>query len=121
MKELLFEIGVEEIPSNLIPYGMKKMEELAVKLFKENRLEFEGVETYGTPRRLILYVPQLAEKQTAFSEEITGPPKKISFDESGKLTQAGFKFAQAQGVSPGSLKVKTTPKGEYLCVLKKKK
>ncbi|MBI3605822.1 MAG: glycine--tRNA ligase subunit beta [Nitrospirae bacterium] len=121
MKELLFEIGVEEIPSNLIPYGMKKMEELAVKLFKENRLEFEGVETYGTPRRLILYVPQLAEKQTPYSEEVTGPPKKISFDESGKLTQAGLKFAQAQGVSPGSLKVKTTPKGEYLCVLKKKK
>ncbi len=121
MKELLFEIGVEEIPSNLIAYGMKKMEELAGKLFKENRLEFGGIETYGTPRRLILYVPLLAEKQTSFSEEITGPPKKISYDESGKLTQAGFKFAQAQGVSPGSLKVKTTLKGEYLCVLKKKK
>ncbi|MHB8483537.1 MAG: glycine--tRNA ligase subunit beta [Nitrospiria bacterium] len=120
MKEFLFEIGVEEMPSNLILYGMKSLENFAGKMFKENRLDFEGIKTYGTPRRLILHIRKLADKQGKFSEEIIGPPKKISFDEAGNLTQAGMKFAQGQGVAIKDLKVKLTPKGEYLSAIRKK-
>jgi glycyl-tRNA synthetase beta chain len=120
MKEFLLEIGVEEIPSTLILYGMKVLENLAGKMFKENRLDFEGMKTYGTPRRLILHVQKVADKQSEFSEEIIGPPKKISFDEAGNLTQAGIKFAQGQGVAIKDLKVKMTPKGEYLSAIRKK-
>ena len=120
MKEFLFEIGVEEIPSNLISFGMKRMEELAGKFFAEFRLSHEGIKTYGTPRRLILHVAKLADKQAGSSEEITGPPKKISYDVQGNLTQAGIRFAEAQGVGIKELKIKITPKGEYLSVLKQK-
>jgi glycyl-tRNA synthetase beta chain len=120
MKEFLLEIGVEEIPSNMILYGMKALENLAGKMFRENRLDFEGMKTYGTPRRLILHIQKLADKQAEFSEEIIGPPKKISFDEAGNLTQTGIKFAQGQGVAIKDLKVKVTPKGEYLSAIRKK-
>jgi glycyl-tRNA synthetase beta chain len=120
MKEFFLEIGSEEIPSNLLPFGMKALEMLAGKMFKENRLEFEGMKTYGTPRRLILHVKKLADKQGEFLEEVIGPPKKIGYDESGNLTQAGIKFAQGQGVPIKELKVKLTPKGEYLSAIRKK-
>ncbi|MBI1824213.1 MAG: glycine--tRNA ligase subunit beta [Nitrospirae bacterium] len=120
MKEFLLEIGVEEIPSNLLPIGMKTLENIAGKMFKENRLEFEGMKSYGTPRRLILHVKKLADKQAEVSEEIVGPPKKISYDESGNLTQTGIKFAQGQGVAIKDLKVKVTAKGEYLSAIRKK-
>lgn len=119
-KEFLFEIGVEEIPSNLILYGMKALENLAGKMLKENRLDFEEMKTYGTPRRLILHIKKLADKQSEFSEEIIGPPKKISFDGEGNLSQTGIKFAQGQGVPIKDLFVKMTPKGEYLSAIRKK-
>ncbi|MFI5304148.1 MAG: glycine--tRNA ligase subunit beta [Nitrospiria bacterium] len=120
MKEFVLEIGVEEIPSNLILYGMKAMESVAGKLFKEYRIDFEGIKSYGTPRRLILHVPKLATMQAEFTEEIIGPPKKFSFDENGNPTETGLKFAQGQGLSVKDLKVKMTPKGEYLTALRKK-
>ena len=118
MKEFLLEIGVEEIPSRLISFGMKKMEESAIKFFNESRLNFEGIKTYGTPRRLILHVANLAENQAESSEEVIGPPKKISFDSQGNPTQACLKFAEAQGVAIKDLITKMTSKGEYLSVIK---
>jgi glycyl-tRNA synthetase beta chain len=120
MKELIVEIGVEEIPSGLILFGMKALESLSAKLFKESRLDYEGMKSYGTPRRLILHVAKLSERQSEYLEEVIGPPWKLAYDEKGKLTRAGTKFAEAHGVSVRDLKMKKTPKGEYLSAIRRK-
>ncbi|HXN07106.1 MAG TPA: glycine--tRNA ligase subunit beta [Nitrospiria bacterium] len=119
MKELIFEIGAEEIPSNLLSYGIKRLEEFARKYFADNRIEHEGLKTYGTPRRLILHVQRLADRQSERVEEVQGPPKKISFDPEGKPTQAAVKFAESQGVPLSELGFRTTPKGEYLTAVRR--
>ena len=118
--ELLFEIGTEEIPSDYLDNALADLGRLAENAFKEKRLGVrEKIMTYGTPRRLVLVGKGLAEKQEDAIEEITGPPKKAAFDESGKPTKAAIGFAQRHGVSVEDLQIQKTPKGEYLYVRKR--
>ncbi len=114
VRDLVFEIGCEEIPAGFLPPALKAMKQLAAGLFREAGLEFSGISTLGTPRRLTLYVADLAEKQADRSESILGPPKKIAFDEDGRPTKAALGFARSHGVSVEELKIKETPRGEYL-------
>lgn len=118
--ELLFEIGTEEIPSDYLDNALADLGRLAENAFKEKRLGVrEKIMTYGTPRRLLVIGKGLAEKQEDALEEITGPPKKAAFDESGKPTKAAIGFAQRHGVSVEDLQIQKTPKGEYLYVKKR--
>ena len=118
--ELLFEIGTEEIPSDYLDNALADLGRLAENAFKEKRLGVrEKIMTYGTPRRLVLVGKGLAEKQEDALDEITGPPKKAAFDESGKPTKAAIGFAQRHGVSVEDLQIQKTPKGEYLYVRKR--
>ena len=115
--ELVFEIGTEEIPSDYQNNALKDLRRLAESLFKENRLDFgDGLETYGTPRRLVLIGRAVAEKQDDALQEVTGPPKKAAFDQNGNPTKAALGFAKKQGLSVEELKILETPKGEYLYV-----
>jgi glycyl-tRNA synthetase beta chain len=115
--ELLLEIGTEEIPSNYLRNGLKELRRLAELYLRDNRIQIEGgLRTYGTPRRLVLVGRALADKQEDTVQEMTGPPKKIAFDEQGNPTNAAFGFAKRQGVSANELQVLETPKGEYVYV-----
>ncbi len=118
-KDLLFEIGTEEIPARFIAPALKDLARLAREELKRLGLSFEGLKTLGTPRRLTLYVAELAERQPDREEEVLGPPKKAAFDAQGRPTKAAEGFARKQGVSVEELQVKTTPKGEYVYVQKK--
>lgn len=121
MATLLFEIGTEEIPARFMSGAFEYMETFIQDKFKEYRIDFEKVRATGTPRRLVLFVEGVAEKQRDLEEEVIGPPAKVAFDATGKVTKAGEGFARAQGVSIEDLKVKQTPKGEYVYVVKKEK
>lgn len=118
-RELLLEVGTEEIPANFIGPALGKMKDLAISLFKEERLELGEVHCYATPRRLVFHVTDLSERQAAFSREVVGPSKSVSFDPTtGQPTKAAICFATGQGVDISDLKIKKTQKGEYVSIIK---
>lgn len=115
--ELLLEIGTEEIPSGYFENALREFRRLAHAYLKDNRIDISGdLYTYGTPRRLVLTGKAIFEKQKDIVNEITGPPKKVAFDNDHKPTKAAIGFAQRQGVSVEELECIKTPKGEYLYV-----
>jgi len=113
-KELLFEIGTEEIPSSYLPGALEGLKAAAERLFTGERLAFAGLRTLGTPRRLTLVVEELAERQADLRREVTGPPRSAAFDAEGKPTRAAEGFARAQGVPVEQLEVKRLDRGEYM-------
>jgi glycyl-tRNA synthetase beta chain len=120
-KELLLEIGTEEIPSLYLLPTVNKVEELAKKLFADNRISYGQLNVFVTPRRLILLVKDLADRQEGVASKVIGPPRKVSFDENGAPTNAAIGFAKNQGSSVKDLKIEKTEKGEYLCVVREEK
>lgn len=118
-RELLLEIGTEEIPANYIGLILDNMRNLAGSLLRDERLEFGEIHCYATPRRLILHVTDLSEMQEALSREVVGPSKSVSFDPTtGQPTKAAIGFANGQGVDISELKIKKTKKGEYVYIIK---
>jgi glycyl-tRNA synthetase beta chain len=116
-KEFLLEIGTEEIPSRFIDPALEKMKELFSALLASGRIASRGeLKAFGTPRRLILYAPDLDERQADSSREVTGPPKKVAFDADGRPTKAAIVFAGKNNVPVSALTVKATDKGEYVAV-----
>jgi glycyl-tRNA synthetase beta chain len=114
-KEFLLEIGTEEIPSRFIDPALEKMKELFAQLLASGRVGSSGViKAYGTPRRLVLHVPELDEQQADLSKEVLGPPKKIAFDADGRPTKAALVFAEKNNVAVDALGIKATDKGEYV-------
>ncbi|MBQ2245430.1 MAG: glycine--tRNA ligase subunit beta [Selenomonadales bacterium] len=105
-KDLLLEIGTEEIPARFIPGILAQMESLASTRLAELRLAFEAVEVYATPRRLTLCVKQVAEQQLDQTSENKGPSVKIAFDAEGNPSKAAQGFARGQKVDPKDLVVK---------------
>lgn len=113
-RDLLFEIGAEEIPASYIQPALDQMRSAAEAFLHEARLEHDGVRTEGTPRRLALMVKGLQERQADRSEEAQGPSAKAAFNPDGTPTQVGLGFAKGKGVDPSRLVVKPTPKGDYV-------
>jgi len=120
-KELLLEIGTEEIPSVYLNPAIGRVEELSKKIFTENRLSYEQIKVFGSPRRLVLLVENLSERQEGVVSKVMGPPKRVSFDDKGAPTQAAIGFAKNQGIKVEDLKIEKTEKGEYLCAIKEDK
>ncbi len=119
MRELLLEIGTEEIPAGFIPQALIDFEGLVRKELEANRIDFEGVKTFGTPRRLVLLIESISEKQRDEEVKKVGPSKQAAFDAKGNPTKAAIGFAKGQSVSVESLKLIQTEKGEYICAVKK--
>lgn len=118
-KELLLEIGTEEIPAGFIS---KALEEMALSIRRELRthgIVHGQVRTFGTPRRLVLLLRDVADKQQDVEREKLGPPLHMAFDVKGKPTKAAVGFAKGQGLGVEDLKVVERGKGEYLCAVKK--
>lgn len=118
-KTLLFEIGTEEIPARFMLGAFEYMKDFIKNKFEEHRIDYQDIDATGTPRRLVLLVKGVAERQKDMEQEILGPPARVAFDATGSVTKAGEGFAKAQGVSVEDLKIKETPKGEYVYVVKR--
>lgn len=112
--ELLLEIGTEELPAGYIAPALESLKDAAEASLKETRILFKKSETHGTPRRLVLRLTGVAEKQEDLVQEQQGPAKAVAFDEGGKPTKAAIGFARGRGVSVEDLAVKETPRGEYV-------
>jgi len=117
--ELFIEIGVEEIPSNVMAATLQRLKELAAERLKGRSIPSDPPKSYGTPRRLILHIPGVASRQETKTETITGPAKKVAFDPQGNPTPAAVGFAKSQGGAVSDLTVRQTEKGEYLSVEKR--
>lgn len=102
-KDLLLEIGTEEVPAHVMPGVLAQLKERAEKAFQGNRIAFASVRTLGTPRRMALLVKDLAEKQADVTSENRGPSVKIAFGADGKPTKAAQGFARGQHVAPEDL------------------
>ena len=127
MPDLLFEIGLEEVPARMIASAQAELlRRVQALLAREQLLGGSDAEmpapdptdrsnglSYSTPRRLAVLVQGVRAQQPDITEEITGPAVKIAFKD-GKPTAAAEAFARKSGVPVADLKTITTPKGEYL-------
>jgi len=118
-RELILEIGTEEIPARFMDSALDQMEEIAVNLFDENRIKIDKVKTYGTPRRLTLLVKGVEENQADLEEKKKGPAKQAAFDDQGNPTKAAEGFARSQGVRIQDLTIEEFQGGEYVFATKK--
>ena len=119
MRDLLLEIGTEEIPAKFMPPALQQLKEQAERRFSELRLDYQEINTYGTPRRLVLFIQGLPEVQKDLVEEVKGPSAKAAFDAEGNPSKAAQGFARGQGVDVKDLTVKETDGGAYVYALKK--
>ena len=117
-KDLLFELGVEEMPSAYMAKALDDLSHLAGKKLAEARLQFKDLKVYGTPRRLTLYISLLEETQQAARIENRGPKKAIAYDKEGRPTKAAQGFARGQGVKPEDLLTKEVDGVEYIFAIK---
>jgi glycyl-tRNA synthetase beta chain len=114
-RELLIEIGCEEIPAGWLPNLTAQVAQHVDARLKEARLTSDApAEAYSTPRRLTARVIRVAERQTDFEELVTGPPVSAAFKPDGEPTPAALGFAKKYGAEMSALERQTTPKGEYL-------
>lgn len=116
--KLLFEIGMEEIPARFIDNSLEELKTNMEKKLTENRIKFESIKTFGTPRRLVLYAEGIAEKQEDLDVVNMGPAKSVAFSDSGEVSRAGLGFLKSQGVDIDGMTIVSTPKGEYIAVKK---
>jgi glycyl-tRNA synthetase beta chain len=129
----LLEVGCEEIPARFLRDAEKSLGERVLAALAEARLlpstdaspesavgavREPPLETYSTPRRLVVHVPALLAQQSDRVEEILGPPVKVAIDVAGKYTRAAESFAQKNSARLEDLIRSTTPKGEYLSLRK---
>ncbi|MCC3372809.1 glycine--tRNA ligase subunit beta [Cohnella sp. REN36] len=117
-KDLLLEIGLEEVPARFVRGAMNQLKEKTEKWLEASRLDYRAVQAYATPRRLAVVVEGLADKQSDVSEEAKGPARKIAQDESGAWTKAALGFARSQGVDPEALFFKELGGVEYVYAIK---
>ena len=114
-RELLIEIGCEEIPASWLPGLTSQLASHLDARLKDARLTSDRpTESYSTPRRLTARVARLAERQTDHEELVTGPPISASFKPDGEPTPAAIGFAKKYGVEVSALERSQTPKGTYL-------
>ena len=104
-KDLLFEIGAEEIPAGFMPNILGQLKQLAETKLNDAHLPFESIATYGTPRRLALIVKGLADTSAEISERHKGPSASIAYDADGNTTKAAIGFARGKGLDVADLVV----------------
>jgi glycyl-tRNA synthetase beta chain len=121
-RELLIEIGVEELPAAWMPGLTRQLGERLEARLREARIAPGApVETYSTPRRLTARLAKIAERQEDLEEVVTGPPVSAAFDGEGRPTPAAIGFAKKQGVAVEELGRASSSRGEYLTFLKRQR
>ena len=111
---LLFEVGVEELPSRFVSSTLDQIKNNLTKMFNENRIQFDDIKTYGTPRRLTFIVENISERQSNLEEEVKGPSKKIALDADGNFTKPALGFMKSKGLKEEDVVFKIVGKDEYI-------
>lgn len=121
-RELVLELGCEELPAAWLPSLTQQIGENVGEQLKKHRLPPEApVEAFSTPRRLTARVARVPERQTDLEELVTGPAARAGFAADGAPTPAASGFAARHGVAVPDLERVETPKGAYLAVRKRQR
>lgn len=119
MKDLLLEIGTEEIPARFLSPALKALSDDGRARLEKAGFSFQDVRTLGTPRRLALVVTGLSAKTRDVEQEFLGPSLAQAKDAAGHWTPAAQGFARGQGIALEKLGVKETERGPRLVYVKK--
>jgi len=114
MNNVVLEIGTEEIPAQYMENALKDLNRLAKKYLEESSINYKEIKVYGTPRRLILFIFHIKDKQEDIFQKIKGPAYSIAYNKDSQPQKPALKFAQSQGVNVGDLIVEDTKKGKYI-------
>lgn len=115
-KNLLLELGTEELPPKALRNLAQSLYDSFVKQLNEQGLQFSSSKWYATPRRLALFIEQLADKQEDKEIEIKGPALKAAFDADGNPTKAALGWAASNGIDIKDAQTLETPKGAWLYI-----
>ena len=110
----LLEIGVEELPAADLDSALAQLRLRVPALLSDLRLEHGAVKIYGTPRRLVVSIADLADRQTDLEEEVKGPPAERAFDAAGNPTKTAEGFARGKGLDVKDLQVQEIDGGRYV-------
>ncbi|KKK84247.1 hypothetical protein LCGC14_2785290, partial [marine sediment metagenome] len=115
-RDILLEIGTEEIPARFLPGELRDIKLIVTGALDDARIAHCEAESYATPRRLAVIVRGVDGMQIDEVREVFGPPKQAAYDKQGNLTKAAIGFAKGQGVSPDAITIKDKEgKGQYVC------
>ena len=117
-KNLLVELGLEEMPAYVVTPSMKQLRDKMAAFLTDNRLTFDKIEMFSTPRRLAVRVSNLSEKQTDLTEDFKGPSKKIALDAEGNFTKAAQGFVRGKGLTVEDITFRDIKGEEYVYVTK---
>ncbi|MCI1632461.1 MAG: glycine--tRNA ligase subunit beta [Liquorilactobacillus nagelii] len=115
---MLLEIGLEEIPAHVVTPSVQQLAERLKEFLQEQRLDFEKLQTYSTPRRLAVKISGLADQQPDVEEEAKGPAKKIALQADGSWSKAAIGFTRGQKMTPDDIYFKELKGTEYVYVKK---
>jgi glycyl-tRNA synthetase beta chain len=113
-KDLVFEIGTEELPSKAVYTAIEQLQIAVPKAIDDARLEYDAVRIWASPRRLVVLVSDLAEQQADAVHTHKGPAARAAFDADGNPTKAAIGFARGKGVDVEALTVVADGNGEYV-------
>ncbi|NMA86432.1 MAG: glycine--tRNA ligase subunit beta [Tissierellia bacterium] len=114
MNKYLLEIGVEELPARLIDNALEQLESNVKNLLGEERIKYENIISYATPRRLTLIVEDLSEKQETLELKVKGPTKKIAYDNEGNPSKALEGFMKGQKIDLSQIIIEEYNGEEYI-------
>ena len=117
-KNLLVELGLEELPAYVVTPSEKQLGEKMAAFLGENRLSYESIQTFSTPRRLAVRVLGLADQQTDLTEDFKGPSKKIALDADGNFSKAAQGFVRGKGLTVDDIEFREVKGEEYVYVTK---
>ncbi|WP_243290593.1 glycine--tRNA ligase subunit beta [Bacillus sp. FJAT-47783] len=117
-RDLLIEIGLEEMPARFVTDAINQFAEKVAKWMREHNISHGEVKKYSTPRRLTVLVTNVDEKQQDIQEEAKGPAKKIALDDNGNWSKAAIGFSRGQGASVEDIYFKEVNGVEYAFVEK---
>lgn len=117
-KDLLIEIGLEEMPARFVTSSIEQLTDKLKNWFAEKQIEIGDVKSYSTPRRLAVLINDVSEAQEDIQEEAKGPAKKIALDENGNWSKAAIGFTRGQGMSVDDIYFKEINGVEYAHVEK---
>ncbi|NLR32196.1 glycine--tRNA ligase subunit beta [Levilactobacillus tujiorum] len=112
----LLEIGLEEMPAHVVTPAIKQLVKRTADYLKEQRVAYDDIKPFSTPRRLAVQITGLADKQDDISESVKGPAKKIAQDADGNWTKAAIGFTRGQGLTPDDITFKEIKGTEYVYV-----
>lgn len=113
-RDLLFEIGAEELPSAPLNKALAQFEALVKERFESAHIKYADFDIFSTPRRIAVLMHGVAEKQPDSVAEYKGPSKSVGFDAEGNPTPAALGFARSKGLDIGDIEIRTLDGVEYL-------